>query len=352
METSEASTTHDSGDQHPFAGMEAWLITDGVAGGIAQLRGVAAALGATETIKTITLRWPWSMLAPRGPVPPSMGFGRESSAFAPPWPTIAIATARRTIPYIRALKRAAGDKTFTVILQDPRMSARVADLICAPAHDRITGENVFKTLTSPSPYSIERIAALRKEEHRRIDALPGRKIAVIIGGPNAVYRYTPKVIARLAASLRALAKSDTSFLVTPSRRTTPDLKYAATEALSGAPRIVWNGEGENPYPHFLARADAFVVTADSVNMASEACVTGRPVYIFTPDGGSGKFSRFHSGLRDYGATRPLPEDGAIADWTYAPLDAAAEIAREIARRVGLRADALAVTPAKAGFLSG
>lgn len=337
METSEAPLTHDLSETRPFIGKNAWLITDGVAGGIAQLRGVSSALGAIETVRTITLGWPWSMLAPRGPVPAAVRFGEPSSAFAPPWPAIAIATARRTIPYIRALKRAAGSKTFTVILQDPRMSPKAADLICAPAHDRITGGNVFKTLTSPSPYSIERIAALRKEAHHRIDSMPGRKIAVIIGGPNAVYRYTPKVIARLAASLKALANSDTSFLVTPSRRTTPDLKYAATEALSGAPRIVWNGEGENPYPHFLARADAFVVTADSVNMASEACVTGRPVYIFTPDGGSGKFDRFHQGLRDYGATRPLPEDGMLGDWSYTPLDAAAEIAREIARRVGLRA---------------
>lgn len=339
METLDAQSAQHSGEERPFAAKQAWLITDGVAGGIAQLRGVAAALGALEQVKTVAPRWPWTMLAPRGPVPEAGRFGRAGSAFAPPWPAIAIATARRTIPYIRALKRAAGDTTFTVILQDPRMSARIADLICAPAHDRIEGENVFKTLTSPSPYSIERIEALRNETHRQIDALPGRKIAVIIGGPNAVYRYTPQVIARLAAALRALAKSDASFLVTPSRRTTPDLKYAVTEALSDAPRIVWNGEGENPYPHFLARADAFVVTADSVNMASEASVTGRPVHIFTPDGGSGKFKRFHQGLRDYGASRPLPEDGAIADWSYAPLDAAAAIAGEIARRVRLRAGA-------------
>jgi mitochondrial fission protein ELM1 len=99
------------------------------------------------------------------------------------------------------------------------------------------------------------------------------------------------------------------------------------------PRILWNGEGANPYPDFLAHADAFLVTADSVNMTGEAAATGRPVLVFYPSGGSAKFRRFHAALEAYGATRPLPERVAeIPDWTYEPLHSADIIAREIERR--------------------
>ena len=79
------------------------------------------------------------------------------------------------------------------------------------------------------------------------------------------------------------------------------------EATAGAPRLLWDGEGANPYPAFLAHADAFIAPADSVNMTGEPCATGKPVYVFEPEGGSPKFTRFHEALRRHGATRPLPE---------------------------------------------
>ena len=76
----------------------------------------------------------------------------------------------------------------------------------------------------------------------------------------------------------ALARLGASFMVTPSRRTHKRLLDAAREATSESPRIVWDGEGTNPYPGFLANADLLVVTADSVNMTGEAAATGRPVW--------------------------------------------------------------------------
>ena len=68
-------------------------------------------------------------------------------------------------------------------------------------------------------------------------------------------------------------------------------------------------------------------------MTGEACATGRPVYVFEPEGGSAKFARFHEALRRYGATRPLPERFAgLETWSYRPLHSAETIAMEVARR--------------------
>jgi mitochondrial fission protein ELM1 len=99
------------------------------------------------------------------------------------------------------------------------------------------------------------------------------------------------------------------------------------------PRLLWTGRGENPYPSFIAHADVLIVTADSVNMTSEACATGRPVYVFEAANISNKHARFHEALRRHGATRSLPEGlSRLEQWTYTPLDAATEIAAEITRR--------------------
>jgi hypothetical protein len=122
-------------------------------------------------------------------------------------------------------------------------------------------------------------------------------------------------------------------MITPSRRTSPELVRALDEATRGSQRILWEGGGENPYGHFLAAADAFIVTADSVNMVGEAAGTGKPIYVFEPEGGSRKFRAFHEALRMRGVTRPLPQTFiSLATWSYEPLDAARLIAAEIERR--------------------
>ena len=42
----------------------------------------------------------------------------------------------------------------------------------------------------------------------------------------------------------------------------------------------WGQAGDNPYEGFLALADAFVVTGESMSMLGEASATGKPLYIF------------------------------------------------------------------------
>ncbi|MGE0767659.1 MAG: mitochondrial fission ELM1 family protein [Hyphomicrobiaceae bacterium] len=316
----------------PLAGLRAWLITDDKAGMKVQAEGVAEALGVSWELKQVGPRGIWRLAAPYGPPDPRDGVG-VGKLLAPPWPDIAIATGRLSIPYIRTLRRHAGVSTFTVVLQDPKTSARTADLIWVPEHDRRRGANVISTLTAPHTFSPERVAALRARAPEAIAALPGPRIAVVLGGKNAVYRFTDADDDRLEASIASIARLGASFLITPSRRSHQRLVRAVLRATEGAPRFFWDGAGENPYPAFLAHADLFVVTGDSVNMTGEPLVTGRPVYVFEPSGGSAKFTRFHESLRRYGATRALPGEVKTLDgWTYEPLDSAAEIARAIAER--------------------
>ena len=117
--------------------------------------------------------------------------------------------------------------------------------------------------------------------------------------------------------------------MTPSRRTGAENVATLKDGLRGHRAEIWDGTGENPYFGFLAHADQIVVTCDSVSMVSEACATGKPVYVFDLPGGSAKFKRFHQVLRDEGITRPFT--GEPQDWRYEPFNDTAHVAAEICR---------------------
>src|SRR5262249_10222330 len=152
-------------------------------------------------------------------------------------------------------------------------------------------------------------------------------------GPTRSSRYAEADLDRFGRALASVAALNPSFLITPSRRTPIELVNVTDAATRSRPRILWTGRGENPYASFLAHADVLIVTADSINMTSEACATGRPVYVFEAANIYKKHARFHLALRRYGATRRLPDGLAhLEQWTYTPLDAATEIAGEVSRR--------------------
>lgn len=316
-----------------LVGRRAWIISDGKAGHEIQCRGVAEALGVNAEIKAISPGLLARLTAPWGRVERRERFGEAGGPFAPPWPDIAFAAGRLTIPYIRALKRAAGPATFTVVLLDPRVPTNCADLIWVPAHDARRGANVISTLTSPHGFSESRLRELRAVLPVEISVLPRPRVAVLIGGPNGVYSFGDGDAERLAKVLKAIGATGAALMISPSRRTPASFLAKIDAATADVARIFFSGKGENPYPAFLAHADAFIVTADSINMAGEAAATGKPIYVFEPEGGGRKFSRFHQALQDYGAARPLAEDATrLEAWTYEPLDSAAVIAEQIERR--------------------
>jgi uncharacterized protein len=331
------------------AGRSGWIISDGKTGNDVQTQGVFDALGLAYEVKEISPSGLWKALAPWGPVAPAERFGSPEGRFHPPWPEFAIGAGRLTTPYLRRLKQLAGLATYTIILLDPKVALRTADLFWVPEHDTLRGPNVITTPTAPHSFSPQRLQHLRATLPDDIALLPSPRVAVLLGGPNGDFRYTPAVAARLAAVLQSLAALGAGLMIAPSRRTPDAIVDFLDRATAGVRRLFWRGEGVNPYPVFLAHADAFIAPADSVNMTSEPCATGKPVYVFEPEGTSPKFARFHEGLRRYGATRACPERfERLETWAYTPLHSSAVIAGEIARRWAKRRQMLGARPASAG----
>jgi len=305
----------------------AWILTDGKAGDEQPCIGVAEALGLSPAIRRVAPRPPFSWLMPWGPIDPREAPARPGSPIAPPFPDLLIATGRRAVPYVRAVKAASGNRTFTVILKDPRTGPSAADLIWVPEHDGLRGPNVITTPTSPHRISAGRLAEARRDPDPRLASLPGRRVAVVAGGDSRHHRFSAGDIERFAGLVAQLAQSGVSLMITASRRTPAPLREALARLAADGRGFFWDGTGENPYVPILALAEAVVVTADSANMVGEAAATGVPVLVFEPSGGHPKLRAFIAGLERHGAVKPFA--GHLEAATYQPLDSTPRIAEAI-----------------------
>ena len=304
-----------------------WVLTDGKAGDEVQCLGVAERLGVEPERRVVAPRAPWSWLMPRGPIAPREAPDRPGSPLSPPFPDIAIASGRRAVAYLRALRTASNGRTFTVFLKDPRTGTGAADLIWVPQHDRLRGDNVLVTTTSPHRVSPERLAAARMNPPPEIAERPAPRAAVIVGGDSRHHRFRPEDIATFASHLERLAAGGVSLVGTGSRRTPPALAQAVSAVFARHGGWWWDGTGENPYIALLANADTVVATADSANMIGEAAATGRPVLVFEPDGGHRKLSRALAALRAQGVVHPF--EGRLDGAPYPPIDATGTVARAV-----------------------
>ena len=301
-----------------------WIVTNGMAGFEVQALGIAEALGVTPEMKRVSPRAPYRWIAPHGPAAPD-------PAIAPPWPDLLIAAGRQAIPYAISIRKQSRGATFVAVLQDPKRPSRLFDFVWAPIHDRIEGENVLKTVTSPHRLTEERLRQEAATFSADVTGLPRPYITVLIGGANAVYDFTVEDARKLGADLAAAAgEAGGALLVVASRRTSPEALAAIESEIADVPHIVWTGGAPNPYFGYLGLADTLVVTCDSVNMVGEACFTGKPVHVAELKGGSPKFRRFLDAVYASGAARQFGR--RLESWTYTPLNATHTVAAEIARR--------------------
>ncbi len=180
-----------------------WVLTDGKAGDEVQCLGVAEELGLTPQVRRVAPRAPFVWLMPWGPIDPREAPARPGSPIAPPFPDILIASGRRAVPYLRAVKRASGGRTFTAFLKDPRTGTGAADFIWVPQHDKLRGPNVLATLTSPHRISPKRLADAAGSLPPKSAGLPKPRVALLVGGDSR----QPRVHIRRHRALSGLVES-------------------------------------------------------------------------------------------------------------------------------------------------
>lgn len=283
-----------------------WVITEGIAGTENQCLAVANSLSEkiklNIRVKRIGLRQPWKTFSPF--------FGLEcpftftGDKITKPWPEIVIASGRKSIAASLYIKRKSRGKTFTLQIQDPRICAHNFDLLAVPAHDKIRGDNVIVTHTAPNLTTAAKLKTAVKEYKELFGDYKNHNkvVTVLIGGNSKTHRLTPQILNKLCTNLLYLKEQGHSLLITTSRRTSDEIKKTLRERLGGDNTFIWTAEDEtkiaNPYIGMLAYADAVIVTEDSVSMVSDALQTQVPVYTYKLEGGSAKFNRFYTPLKE------------------------------------------------------
>lgn len=306
-----------------------WVVTGGHAGHKLPCLGVVEAIGVTPRVVDVAPGAPWRFLAPYGPAGPS-------AEIAAPWPDLVVVSGRQSIPYARKIRRRSRGRTFVTVLQNPVVPASQFDLVWVNEHDSLDGENVVRTLTTPSRMTDQRLDDGGRALRQRAPDLTDKVLGVVIGGSSRFYKFGRKQARKLAADLAGFAgKYGYSVAVTPSRRTGKDNIDIVRKGLAGVASWVWDGLGENPYFGILGIAERLVVTCDSVNMLGEAAFTGKPLHAYRIPGESAKIGTFHADLIARDAMRWF--DGSCPHWRYERLDATRLVADEILKRYAARA---------------
>jgi mitochondrial fission protein ELM1 len=322
-----------------------WVLADDRPGNANQAIGVAEALEWPFETKRIAYgplaRLPNLLLGAR-----LAGLARIArQSLQSPWPDIVIAAGRRTAPVARWIRRQRPD-VFLVQLMWPG-SVRGLDLVVVPEHDECPAHpKLVPTLGTPHRVTPTSLARARTGLAATLAHLPRPHVVGLVGGASRHAPFTPRDASALAWAAAGLATArGGSVLLSTSRRT----GAAAEEALEelDLPAPVWlhrfSSGGENPYLGLLGHADAIFVTADSASMVTEACATGRPVFLVRPAGWrGGKLERLHSRLERGGHLHD-PGAGWPGD-VAAPLLPQDEVARVIRQRLGSRRSVVASPP--------
>ena len=244
---------------------------------------LAGALGWPFEVKQLRFRAARSRLAAlagREQFPLDKG---ATSPLAPPWPDLVIGCGQRSVAVALDIRRQAGGSTRLVWLGRPRVDLDRFDLVLTTPQYRVPEHRNVVRLALPF-HRVDRDAWDRAaaDWKGRFSELPRPWIAMLVGGSAVPFIFDVPTARRLAAQASELARAEGgALLVSTSRRTPPEAARALTDSLT-VPAYVhhWTaGGGPNPYLAYLALADAFIATGDSASMLTEACSTGKRVWI-------------------------------------------------------------------------
>lgn len=306
----------------PAEPIKVWAVTDGRAGIENQALGLAEAVGRRApiklTVKRVALRTPWSWFPPGFVPAPRQALSIGSDPIEPPWPDIFIGCGRASTPFALGVRDWSKRRTFVVQLQDPRVNPREFDVVVPPTHDGLEGQNVMPIVGACHRVTPEKIDEAVLDFPTNLEDLPSPRFAVLIGGKSKRNDISTKRAREIADTL-ALVQRQTggTLMATLSRRTSEKARLVFRTWLAPNCAVFYEGEGPNPYFAMLGAADHIFVTADSVNMATEAAATAKPIHVLDVDGSAGKLARFHQSLSRRGCSRRWT--GRLETWSYPPL---------------------------------
>ncbi len=317
-----------------------WLLLDDRKGSVNQTMGIVTAIGERMNIvekNIVYTEHGWFPNWIRGRS--LLGVDKEkSSDLNPPYPDIVLSSSRRTVPVARYIRKKSNNSVKIVQLMYPSGGIGIKDmeLVVIPSHDRSKKQqkpNAMVILGAPTQITNKLLQAEKDRWEPVFANLPKPWTTVIIGGRIKGKPYPTENISKLADLLKKFhEKFGGSFLLTTSRRTGEDAEKLLLGQLKDIPMYtyLWGEQKENPIMGFYACSDFVIATADSVSMCSEACETGKPVFLFKGnDWLLPKHLNFAETLVKDGYARLLEEENFEPFTPKAILNPAYEIAEKI-----------------------
>ena len=258
----------------------AWCLTDGSAGMISQVRGLAEALNVSYELKEVKLNFPWNKL-PVNFLPLSnmmfknlSDFNLDSKA-----PDILISCGKRSIYASLFIKKKSIKRVFSIHIQNPRVNTNNFDIVVAPSHDNVIGHNVITTdlaINHITPKLLDKHAEKMKDSFGSIQK---PICTVFIGGKSRNYKFDQSNVIELAKTLdKVMNNNNVQMFIVFSRRTDEFIKDYLKKKYSKQ-NIVWEGK-ENPYLALMHYSKYLICTSDSVSIISESVSAKKPVFIY------------------------------------------------------------------------
>ena len=208
----------------------------------------------------------------------------QSDELGPPWPDLVISAGRRNEPVARWIRKQTGGQCRLVHIGRPWARPKHFDLIVTtPQYDLPKTPNVLYNELPLHRIDQKKLASAAQRWRPEFAHLPQPWLAVLIGGNSSCSQFTTAGLRYLARSANAIAASKNGALLVTTSTRSPIGTLALMKQEINVPALFFDYSDKhsaNPYYGFLALADSFIVTAESISMLTESCATGKPVYVY------------------------------------------------------------------------
>ena len=287
----------------------AWCITDGAAGNISQVKGLASAMKLDFQLREVKLRFPWKFL-PAGYFP-SFGLAIKNldKVNDEAIPSYIITAGRKSIYSSLYLKNKFKNKVITIHIQDPKINPKLFDCVVAPEHDSISGQNVIKSKLAINHINDQLLFSEAKKFQEKLSFLKKPIVTVILGGKNKNYYFDKSQLSELEKKIDVINNMNSISLVFLFSRRTDNLTKEFIIEKYSHKHTVWTDQKNNPYLALLHLSSCIVCTGDSVSMISEALNSGKSVYVFRLKSKKkyNRIEKFNDKLLELGYIRELNE---------------------------------------------
>ena len=258
----------------------AWCLTDGSAGMISQVRGLAEALNVSYELKEVKLNFPWNKL-PVNLLPLSNKMFKNLGEFSLDGkaPDILISCGKRSIYASLFIKKKSNSPIFSIHIQNPKINTNNFDIVVAPSHDKVVGNNVITTDLAINHITLKLLEKHAEEMKDSFGSIQKPICAVFIGGKSRNHKFDQSNVIELAKTLdKVMNNNNVQMFIVFSRRTDEFIKDYLKKKYSKQ-NIVWEGK-ENPYLALMHYSKYLICTSDSVSIISESVSAKKPVFIY------------------------------------------------------------------------